>query len=48
MLGFFYFFSLKDNLLKRGVVKEVNCIFYSNNTEIGEHILWDCPSVMDV
>lgn len=37
----------KDNLLKR-VVKEVNCIFYSNNPETGVHILWDCPSTRDV
>jgi hypothetical protein len=38
----------KDNLLKRGVVKEVNCIFCSNNTKTGGHILWDCLSAMDV
>lgn len=34
----------KDNLLRRGVVKEAQCIFRHKDIESVLHILWECPS----
>jgi hypothetical protein len=38
----------KDNLCKRGVLSEENCIFCHMEPETVCHILWDCPSTRDV
>ena len=38
----------KDNLLRRGVVKEDVCFVCQRETETAGHVLWDCPSSKDV
>jgi hypothetical protein len=38
----------KDNLVKKGVLKEDSCIFCGKDKETVLHILWDCPSSQDV
>ena len=38
----------KDNLVKRGFIKEDLCIFCSLEKETILHILWECPSSQDV
>jgi hypothetical protein len=38
----------EDNLLKKGVVKEELCMFWKMERETVLHILWECPSSMDV
>lgn len=40
--------STKENLLKRGVVKEDLCIFCTKEKGAALHILWECPSSMDI
>ena len=37
-----------DNLLRRGVVKEDRCILCDNGSETLVHVLWECPSAVDV
>jgi hypothetical protein len=38
----------KDNLLRRGVVKEDRCILCENGSETLIHVLWECPTAVDV
>lgn len=38
----------KQNLAKKGVVPESYCPICTLETETLEHILWCCPSAMDV
>jgi hypothetical protein len=38
----------KENLCKRGVIKEDTCIFCQRETETVCHILWECPLAKDV
>ena len=38
----------KDNQRRRGIIQEDICIFCFRDTETASHILWKCPSTMDV
>jgi hypothetical protein len=40
--------STKENLLKRGIVKDPFCHFCEIVGESLSHILWNCPSAMDI
>jgi hypothetical protein len=41
-------FPTKENLLKRGIVKDPFCPCCEIIGESLSHILWSCPSTMDV
>lgn len=38
----------RANLLRQGVVLDVQCPIYGKNEETVKHILWNCPSAQDV
>ena len=38
----------KENLVHRKVIREVECPIYNQGAETHFHILWECPSAMDV
>jgi hypothetical protein len=38
----------KDNLFKRGVVKDDICFMCGNEGETVMHIIWECPSAVDI